>query len=238
MFSEEVDEIWHEALMFSRDYEKLCHMFTGSMIHHVPHTSEVENVSCSTLKRTQFFLCYNAMFPIEKTSISKIIWGMQTTEKLDRRWLGWFLQQTTETVIKECIRPQAIEIFGQELIERLVAAMFAKAEQLSGLKPKQHSLQSRKQSIRNNRPVVPQTSLKANESQQSTSSDMYWINSAIIAASFSNDNGATNDPSDKNQSSTSSHSCSSGASCGSSCSSSGSSSCSSSSCSSSSCSSC
>lgn len=38
MFSNAVDDVWHEMLMFTRDYEKFGERFVGYTIHHTPHT--------------------------------------------------------------------------------------------------------------------------------------------------------------------------------------------------------
>jgi hypothetical protein len=38
MFSEAVDDIWHEMLMFTREYNRFGEQFIGSTIHHAPHT--------------------------------------------------------------------------------------------------------------------------------------------------------------------------------------------------------
>jgi len=38
MFSNAVDDVWHEMLMFTRDYEKFGDRFVGYTIHHSPHT--------------------------------------------------------------------------------------------------------------------------------------------------------------------------------------------------------
>jgi hypothetical protein len=37
MFSPQVDDIWHEMLMFTREYQDFSHRFIGEMIHHNPH---------------------------------------------------------------------------------------------------------------------------------------------------------------------------------------------------------
>lgn len=38
MYSERVDDVWHEMLMFTREYQTFCEKFCGGMIHHAPHT--------------------------------------------------------------------------------------------------------------------------------------------------------------------------------------------------------
>ncbi|CAM4277825.1 glycine-rich domain-containing protein [Paenibacillus tarimensis] len=37
MYSSKVDDIWHEMLMFTREYQLFCERFCGAMIHHAPH---------------------------------------------------------------------------------------------------------------------------------------------------------------------------------------------------------
>lgn len=37
MFSKDVDEVWHQMLMFTREYERFCHGFAGQHIHHAPN---------------------------------------------------------------------------------------------------------------------------------------------------------------------------------------------------------
>ncbi|MUT65090.1 hypothetical protein [Paenibacillus sp. NEAU-GSW1] len=37
MYSRKVDVVWHEMLMFTREYEQFCIRFCGEMIHHAPH---------------------------------------------------------------------------------------------------------------------------------------------------------------------------------------------------------
>ncbi|MFS0725819.1 hypothetical protein [Paenibacillus sp. 1P07SE] len=38
MYSAQVDEVWHEMLMFTMEYQKMCERFCGRMIHHAPHS--------------------------------------------------------------------------------------------------------------------------------------------------------------------------------------------------------
>ncbi|MFD2615493.1 hypothetical protein [Paenibacillus gansuensis] len=38
MFSPRVDDLWHEMLMFTREYESFCMRFIGHTIHHAPHS--------------------------------------------------------------------------------------------------------------------------------------------------------------------------------------------------------
>lgn len=40
MYSDRVDEVWHEMLMFTREYEEFCKKFCGQLIHHAPHAPD------------------------------------------------------------------------------------------------------------------------------------------------------------------------------------------------------
>ncbi|CAM4152996.1 hypothetical protein L1N85_08160 [Paenibacillus alkaliterrae] len=42
MYSRQVDAVWHEMLMFTREYEQLCIRYCGEMIHHAPHAPGVQ----------------------------------------------------------------------------------------------------------------------------------------------------------------------------------------------------
>jgi hypothetical protein len=65
MYSEKVDDIWHEMLMFTRDYEAFCQTFAGEMIHHTPTTSTVEN---PIQQRAKFDWLYSQFFEVNETT--------------------------------------------------------------------------------------------------------------------------------------------------------------------------
>ncbi|MEH7344602.1 hypothetical protein V7122_12150 [Bacillus sp. JJ1532] len=50
MFSERVDEIWHEMLMFTKDYEKFSHKFYKGFLHHTP------NIDSKPIPEKELFL--------------------------------------------------------------------------------------------------------------------------------------------------------------------------------------
>jgi len=39
MHSQEVDEVWHAFILFTREYDQFCNFTCGHMIHHAPNTS-------------------------------------------------------------------------------------------------------------------------------------------------------------------------------------------------------
>ncbi|MEK8131790.1 hypothetical protein WMW72_28165 [Paenibacillus filicis] len=71
MFSEAVDDIWHEMLMFTREYHQFGETFVGSTIHHAPHTGEASGPDPGG--RAWFDWVYAQMFV--PTPYSARIWG-------------------------------------------------------------------------------------------------------------------------------------------------------------------
>lgn len=51
--TEPIDEVWHNFLLFTREYQTFCQRFFGFFIHHVPlPQSEVEKADGSIIERT------------------------------------------------------------------------------------------------------------------------------------------------------------------------------------------
>ncbi|SDE51511.1 hypothetical protein SAMN02799630_05584 [Paenibacillus sp. UNCCL117] len=71
MFSAPVDDIWHEMLMFTREYTRFGEAFVGSTIHHAPHTGEAAEPDPGG--RAWFDWVYAQLFV--PTPYSARIWG-------------------------------------------------------------------------------------------------------------------------------------------------------------------
>lgn len=69
MFSERVDEIWHEMLMFTKEYEKFTHKFYKGFLHHTPNS----DTSPIPGERAFFDWVYLSLF--QGTVNSRILWG-------------------------------------------------------------------------------------------------------------------------------------------------------------------
>ncbi|EJR29915.1 hypothetical protein EXW32_29980 (plasmid) [Bacillus mycoides] len=69
MFSNQVDNIWHEMLMFTKDYQKFCYTFSGEMIHHTPNVEVVQDA----YSRGWFDWIYLQLF--EPTAYTWKIWN-------------------------------------------------------------------------------------------------------------------------------------------------------------------
>ena len=62
MFSSKVDDIWHEMLMFTREYQQFCKQFYGYMLHHSPHGQSVSQPD----QRALFDWTYSQLFPMTR----------------------------------------------------------------------------------------------------------------------------------------------------------------------------
>ncbi|MDQ0721885.1 putative membrane protein YgcG [Paenibacillus sp. W4I10] len=69
MFSDEVDDLWHEMLMFTKSYADFCAEFMGSTVHHEPAITRRETPGA----RAWFDWVYCQIF--EFTPYSAAIWG-------------------------------------------------------------------------------------------------------------------------------------------------------------------
>lgn len=69
MFSEQVDQLWHEMLMFTRSYADFCAEFMGAMVHHEPAVTRSDTPGA----RAWFDWVYCQLF--EFTPYSSAIWG-------------------------------------------------------------------------------------------------------------------------------------------------------------------
>jgi hypothetical protein len=81
MFSEEVDDIWHEMLMFTRDYQRFGDQFTGAPIHHAPEREPQQMPG----ERAWFDWMYAHLFAF--TPYSSSIWNGFFRYPLDRERL-------------------------------------------------------------------------------------------------------------------------------------------------------
>jgi hypothetical protein len=61
MFSTDADAIWHEMLLFTREYETLCRAFADRTIAHVPHVQPTSRAEAQRA-RVEFELLYGTLF--------------------------------------------------------------------------------------------------------------------------------------------------------------------------------
>jgi hypothetical protein len=92
MFSEDVDDIWHEMLMFTREYQNFGEAFMGSQIHHAPERGPKQMPG----ERAWFDWVYAHLFIF--TPYSQTIWNGFFRYPLDSERLN-VLQQGNEQEI-------------------------------------------------------------------------------------------------------------------------------------------
>ncbi|MBA4494907.1 hypothetical protein ACFO25_03885 [Paenactinomyces guangxiensis] len=70
MFSRDVDDVWHEMLMFTREYDEFSRKFLKTKLHHVPNAPDQP---FNPHERAWFDIVYTLLFKPTKYSIS--VWG-------------------------------------------------------------------------------------------------------------------------------------------------------------------
>lgn len=98
MFSHHVDEIWHEMLMFTRDYEKFSKDFYNDTLHHTPNMDSTPIPG----ERAFFDWVYISLF--EVTTNSRAIWGNFLQNPIKREILDDFLVMPEEELLSKYFR--------------------------------------------------------------------------------------------------------------------------------------
>ncbi|MFF2481278.1 hypothetical protein [Paenibacillus sp. NPDC058071] len=78
MYSRQADAVWHELLLFTREYEQSCIRFCGDQIHHAPHG---QDESPEPGERAWFDWVYGELFV--QTPASGRIWGAFYRTRMD-----------------------------------------------------------------------------------------------------------------------------------------------------------
>ena len=102
MYSAQVDEVWHEMLMFTREYQELCERFCGRMIHHAPHSSAVEAAGKPQepgAERAWFDWVYGELFGPDNPGAR--LWGAMYRTPMSPELLGLLGQDDEEPARKE-----------------------------------------------------------------------------------------------------------------------------------------
>jgi hypothetical protein len=107
MFSEAIDEIWHEMLMFTREYQQLCERLTGAMIHHTPH---VQKQSLPD-ERAWFDWIYAHLF--EFTPFSNAIWNTFYKYPLPRERIQLLRELDEQEIYERWFNVRAAELFPE-----------------------------------------------------------------------------------------------------------------------------
>ncbi|MFC0190046.1 hypothetical protein ACFFJY_17255 [Fictibacillus aquaticus] len=113
MFSEKADEIWHEMIMFTKDYETFCQQFCGQHIHHTPNDTFKPDPS----GRAWFDLLYTELF--HHTAYSEFVWGRFFKSPLSKETIEDFLKCSHADLKEKYFRKNADKQLVQEIIDSL-----------------------------------------------------------------------------------------------------------------------
>lgn len=117
MFSEAVDDIWHEMLMFTQEYQRLCEDFAGTFIHHAPHAAPQPMPN----ERAWFDWVYSQLFAA--TPYSGAVWGAFCRYPLAKERLDRLRSAGKEELLAELFNREAAMRHAEvaETIELLIA---------------------------------------------------------------------------------------------------------------------
>jgi hypothetical protein len=107
MFSEAVDEIWHEMLMFTREYQQFCERLTGAMIHHTPHVQKQSMPD----ERAWFDWIYAHLF--EFTPFSNTIWNNFYKYPINRERIQLLRELDEQEIYEKWFNVRAAELFPE-----------------------------------------------------------------------------------------------------------------------------
>jgi len=187
MFSEEVDEIWHEMLMFTKEYEDFCKNFIGETIHHAPNTSEGKN---EPGVRAEFDWFYSQFF--ELNDAAKFIYRGFFHHKMEQDAID-----SLEGLSKEQIR---LLYFKENYAAEKIGHSLAKNMEKEILKAKTEREQRLRVAVERYSSKPKTKSVKKNDSD---------FDSIFIADTYNSNNDDSSSSSKKCGSSCSSSSCSS-----------------------------
>ncbi|QJC53102.1 hypothetical protein HGI30_16995 [Paenibacillus albicereus] len=113
MFSDEVDGVWHEMLMYTRDYERFGRELTGGPLHHEPAAESVPDPG----GRAWFDLAYAALFRFH--AFAPVAWGGFFRHPLDEERLRRLQDDEERELRSALIRPEADERLASYLLDKL-----------------------------------------------------------------------------------------------------------------------
>lgn len=95
MFSAKVDEVWHEMIMFTVDYERFTDRFFDRFLHHQPNVDTTPSPQPD--KRAFFDWMYAHLFDI--TGNSRLLWGKFFQHPLDKSTLQDFQRLSEDELL-------------------------------------------------------------------------------------------------------------------------------------------
>jgi hypothetical protein len=114
MFSEKVDEIWHEMLMFTRDYAQFSQNFFGEYLHHSP------NMDSTPIPGERAFFDWVYLSLFDNSHNSRRIWGDFLKNPIKKEILEDFRTLNDEELLAKYFRDSSDWLsIKKELIAKL-----------------------------------------------------------------------------------------------------------------------
>ncbi|MBP3950518.1 hypothetical protein [Bacillus suaedae] len=135
MFSEKVDIIWHEMLMFTREYQTFSNEFYGETLHHRPNLDSKPIPE----ERAFFDWVYVSLFDIHDNS--RAIWGSFFKNPIKLTVLEDFQHLSNEKLLMKYFRnnDQWLEVKEQLIYKMKNEIKHAQRMKLGQMKPKTNS---------------------------------------------------------------------------------------------------
>jgi hypothetical protein len=110
MYSSQVDAVWHEMLMFTREYRQFSQQYLKVMLHHIPNTSE--NNPFNPSERAWFDLIYVLLF--QPSQYSQMSWGTFLQHPLAKSVLHDFERLSPELLKKKYFNEGLPNMFQEQ----------------------------------------------------------------------------------------------------------------------------
>lgn len=211
MFSDDVDEVWHQMLMFTKSYESFCLSFTDGMIHHEPNVDGTDGED----DRIHFDIMYHVLFGTAPGEEWGIAFRTAPSDYYIREW-----RRTPQSSLKSKYFSTNDNRVAEDIIQSMKFS-FDKAESSNN---RSKFMEMQRNAERSSTPIVNQSNVDSSLILPYifwTTIGNYDYDSNLGYAHASNAPSSSSGCSSQSSCHTGSggHSCSSGSSCGSSCSS-------------------
>jgi hypothetical protein len=122
MFSMRVDDVWHEMIMFTREYERFSEAYVGRLLHHAPNVSGASNPD----ERGFFDWVYSVLFSVHPET--RKLYGGFYRHPVSPSRIAEF-QQLPADVLKA--RYFSNHIAAQEVIDDVILKMKRQAKEIA-----------------------------------------------------------------------------------------------------------
>ncbi|HEX6923541.1 MAG TPA: hypothetical protein VF149_06920 [Bacillales bacterium] len=114
MYSDKVDEIWHEMIMFTKEYETFCKDFIGEMIHHEPNLKREPDPQ----QRAWFDWCYSRLF--DMTNETVVMYGEFFRHPLSKQLLANFRDMDRDALMNLYFRTDVDSAEAKPVTDMLI----------------------------------------------------------------------------------------------------------------------